>query len=98
MLGGVFAQSCSMPCCKAKIPNPNCPMVKAATVRDVISPSTFTFDNARQVLHVSGSILFAFYQTIATRVNATTEIIALLFAGPPASVRAPPADIHLENA
>jgi len=72
-----------------------CPFFKASAPRDVIADSATTLRNSQQVVPAVQSIALSSPLHIVTVVMGWSDAIRQLFSGPPPSVRAPPADIHL---
>ncbi len=93
--GGILAKSCAMSCCKAGMPMPKCPLLKASAPRDLITSSVQTLNDAIQPLHNVGYIALPVPRRIVTLVAGFVETIQLLIAGPSQSVRAPPTDVLL---
>lgn len=96
--GTVLAQSCPMPCCKAKLPMPNCPFLKATAPRDFIASSAPVLDSALVPLSTTLQITVPGLHPLSQVLASLTAAIQILFAGPPPSVRAPPSDVHLLDA
>jgi hypothetical protein len=96
--GTVFARSCPMPCCKTKLPMPNCPFLKASIPHDFIASSTPVLDNALIPLPTSLQIKLPGLRPLSQIFANLAATIQTLFAGPPPSVRAPPVDAHLLDA
>jgi len=96
--GTVLARSCPMPCCKTKLPMPNCPFLKASQPRDLIVPSVSILENALAPLPDSLQATLPVLRPLFQVLARLTTTLHLLSAGPPLSVRAPPSDVHLLDA
>ena len=96
--GGFLSTNCPMPCCKTKLPMPHCPMLKASAPRDFIASSVPILDSALIPLHDSVQIALPGLRPLSQVLANLAATIQLLIAGPPPSVRAPPADVQLLDA
>ena len=95
MYGGVLAAGCQMPCCKAKMPMPNCPMIRTVAPKDLLANSAPIFEAGLQPLYSLALIIEAPVRSWATSLTDLTTTFEMLFTGPAKSVRAPPSDVHL---
>jgi hypothetical protein len=95
---GLLAQSCSLPCCKAHLPMPKCPFLKASLPRDLIASPMENIKNTLQPIHDTGWIAISAPRRIVTLVVSFVETLQYLFAGPAQTTRAPPSDVHLQDA
>ena len=96
--GSFLAKGCPMPCCKTKLPMPNCPMLKGSAPHDLIAGSVPSLENTLQPLHHVGILLMPQVRPVAGFIPNLIEAVQRLFSGPPPSVRAPPADVQLLDA
>jgi len=96
--GAFFAANCRMTCCKTTRPMPNCPLLKAAAPRDLVSSSAPVFELGLAPLHFAQTTMLPQPHFWSTIVSDLTDTIELLLIGPSQAVRAPPSDVHLQAA
>ena len=96
--GSFLAGGCRMPCCQTKLPMPKCPMLKTSAPRDFIASSVPVLDSALVPLHDAIQVTLPGLRPLSQVLTSLTAALQLLFAGPPLSIRAPPADVQLLDA
>jgi len=73
-------------------------MIKTAVPHDLIASTLISFKISLQPVHTLGAQALATSQGLITKVAEIIHAIQYFCSGPVQSVRAPPSDIHLENA